>query len=252
MTNSTAPAGPDAPSGDFAAELRARIKAAGLSLAQLAERAELDASLVSRLANGHRAPRPEHVIAIARALGAGPLELGTEAAKAMTIEWVARAELERESASRQVAQAEAAATRREIEPLRASAEALRTQLAELEHALSRAEAARAREAGARRRAEAELAAQKARAAAAEEARAALARHTQELERALAEAERAGLALFEQARRAQDDAFGAKLLGVLGAVGTGALGFAAGYGAAPASAPRRKKTLKKKKKNGGGR
>ncbi|MBZ0116736.1 MAG: helix-turn-helix transcriptional regulator, partial [Sandaracinaceae bacterium] len=98
MTDSVDPASPDTSPGDFAAEIRARTKAAGLSLAQLAERAELDASLVSRLTNGQRAPRPEHVVAIARALGVGPLELGTEAAKAMTIEWVARAELEREIA----------------------------------------------------------------------------------------------------------------------------------------------------------
>lgn len=114
----------------FARRVREQLDAKGLSLAELAERAELAPSLVSKLLTdtdaARRDPRLEHVLAIARALELAPRELvqGTNA-EPLLGEWVPRAELEAESKARSAAQNEASKLRTELVGVRSEAATLR-------------------------------------------------------------------------------------------------------------------------------
>jgi len=120
----------------FARRVRERLDAKKHSLAELAERAELAASLVSKLLTDteatRREPRLEHVLAIARALEIAPRELvlGTTA-EALLGEWVPRAEFDEESTARSTAQTEAAQLRTELAGAQSEAASLRSTVDQL-------------------------------------------------------------------------------------------------------------------------
>jgi transcriptional regulator with XRE-family HTH domain len=115
----------------FARRVRDLLDARKHSIAELAERAELAASLVSKLLTdtdaSRREPRLEHVLAIARALEIAPRELvlGTTA-EALLGEWVPRAEFDEESKARSAAQTEAAQLRTELAGARSESQEVTT------------------------------------------------------------------------------------------------------------------------------
>lgn len=131
MTRSTKPE-----AGSFAARVREILRDRGMTIAQLAEQAELDPSLTSRLlaenASTRRDPRPEHVIAIARALEKAPSDLavGTDAESALA-DWIPRAELTREIDARLAAQKEASDERTAAAIAREEARVYRAQVDQL-------------------------------------------------------------------------------------------------------------------------
>jgi transcriptional regulator with XRE-family HTH domain len=120
----------------FARRVRDLLDARKHSIAELAERAELAASLVSKLLTdtdaSRREPRLEHVLAIARALEIAPRELvlGTTA-EALLGEWVPRAEFDEESKARSAAQTEAAQLRTELAGARSESASLRSTVDQL-------------------------------------------------------------------------------------------------------------------------
>jgi transcriptional regulator with XRE-family HTH domain len=143
------PSSPTEP--DFAGRVRALLNTKGMTLAQLAQGTELDASLLSRLTaendSTRRAPQIEHVFAIARSLGTSPAELvqGTSAASILG-EWVRATEYAREAQARAAAQQEATELRSQVAELTAVAAArgrecddLRTRLTGAERALAQAQ-----------------------------------------------------------------------------------------------------------------
>lgn len=117
----------------FARRVRELLDARKQSIAELAERAELAASLVSKLLTDtdatRREPRLEHVLTIARALETAPRELvlGTNA-EALLGEWVPRAEFDEESKARSAAQTEAAQLRTEFAGARSESASLRSMV----------------------------------------------------------------------------------------------------------------------------
>jgi transcriptional regulator with XRE-family HTH domain len=124
------------PADLFARRIRDILEAKHLTIAELAERAELAASLVSKLLTetdaARREPRLEHVLAIARALEAAPrdLVLGTPA-ESLLGEWLPRDEFEAESKARSLSQTEAAQLRTELAGARSEAGALRSTVDQL-------------------------------------------------------------------------------------------------------------------------
>jgi transcriptional regulator with XRE-family HTH domain len=133
----------------FSHRVRTLADKKALSQAELAKRSELDGSLVSKLLTdseaSRREPRIEHIISIARALGATPRELvaGTTA-EAILGEWVPRKELEAESKVRADAQAhvsnletELAASRAEIRVLKVEVSSLTQRIGDFEVAAGR-------------------------------------------------------------------------------------------------------------------
>jgi transcriptional regulator with XRE-family HTH domain len=107
-----------------------------MTIGDLAERAELDPSLVSRLlaatASARREPRIEHILALARAFEVTPGELveGTEATSVLR-DWVPRAEFDAEATARVQAQTQAAESRTELAGARAEIDGLRRTIADL-------------------------------------------------------------------------------------------------------------------------
>lgn len=144
MTKRHVPEGPsgDSPKGSasFAERVRERASALSLTLADLAERAELAPSLLSKLLTEteavRREPRLEHVLALARALGVAAPELvaGTSAERLLG-EWVPRGQYDEETRARGAAQAEAAVLRTELAGAAGEALALRGSIEELNQAL---------------------------------------------------------------------------------------------------------------------
>jgi transcriptional regulator with XRE-family HTH domain len=120
----------------FARRVRGLLDARRMSISDLAQRSELEPSLVSKLLTEtdavRRDPRLEHVLVIARALEVGPRELvaGT-GAEALLGEWVPRAELEAESLARTQAQTDAAASRTELAGARGESATLTATVAQL-------------------------------------------------------------------------------------------------------------------------
>lgn len=114
----------------FARRVRDLMDERKYTVAELADRAELAPSLVSKLLTdtdaARREPRLEHVFAIARALEVQPLALvaGTST-HALLSGWVPRQELSQEAKTRCEAQADAARLRTELAESRAEAKALR-------------------------------------------------------------------------------------------------------------------------------
>lgn len=106
-------------SATFAARVRSLLDAREMSLAQLADQSDLQASFLSRLLSDNEAtrrePRIEHVVSIARALETTPGELlqGTEH-RSLVNDWVPRSEFEAECGERVKAQAESAKARAEL------------------------------------------------------------------------------------------------------------------------------------------
>jgi len=133
----------------FSHRLRATLETKKLTQAELAERADLDSSLISKLLTdtdaSRRDPRVEHIVSIARALGMTPRELvvGTTAEPVLG-EWVPRDELARESEIRAQAQARATnletnllATKAELAAMQEEVSALSRRLGDLETASQR-------------------------------------------------------------------------------------------------------------------
>lgn len=230
---------------DFGPALAELVRKRGISLAELATRAGLEPSLLSRLTSenpaSRRAPRPEHILRIARVLEVHPFELGRQAQSILLVEWVARAELEREITARQQAQTEAAQVRLELETLRAGElAALREQNAQLERTTARTAEQLARAQGAHRRAEVQLADARVRAAHLEHSRRELTERVHQLELELADAHQRGRALWEQLQQANSHALTATLLGTLGTIGGAASGYLVGQQAAKPKPPKRRK------------
>jgi transcriptional regulator with XRE-family HTH domain len=134
----------------FHERVRALLDERGMSFAELASAAELDASIVSRLLaeseSMRREPRLEHVLAIARAFEMSPGELvsGTSAQDVLGA-WVQRTELEREVAARMTSQTEAANLRTEMAGMRAQVATLNAYVAQLMQRATDAEATLHRE-----------------------------------------------------------------------------------------------------------
>jgi transcriptional regulator with XRE-family HTH domain len=120
----------------FADRVRELLAASGRTITQLADDAELAPSLVSKLLTetetSRREPRLEHVLAIARALGAHPREvvLGTTA-EPLLGEYLPRDEFDKECAARSEAQAAASEIRMELA-------GARSELVDLKGTLDRA------------------------------------------------------------------------------------------------------------------
>lgn len=117
----------------FSRRVRADLETKHMTVAQLAEKSDLDASLVSKLLTetdtSRREPRVEHIIAIARALDKTPHELASgTTAEAVLGDWVPRAELEKESAARVQAQARAGNLETELAASRAEVTAAKNEL----------------------------------------------------------------------------------------------------------------------------
>jgi transcriptional regulator with XRE-family HTH domain len=145
------------PPETFARRVRDLLDAKKQTIAELAERAELAASLVSKLLTetdaARREPRLEHVLAIARALEVPPRELvlGTTA-ETLIGEWVPRSEFDQESRARGAAQTEAAQLRTELAgacsevlALKASVDQLSNEVTSATRRLGDVEAAARRE-----------------------------------------------------------------------------------------------------------
>lgn len=117
----------------FSRRLRALLDEKRVTQAELAEKADLAPSLISKLAaeseESRREPRLEHVFAIARALEMPPRELvvGTTA-EVLLDEWVPRDELQAEAQARAEAQAAAAALRTELAGARREIEELKGEI----------------------------------------------------------------------------------------------------------------------------
>jgi transcriptional regulator with XRE-family HTH domain len=247
MSRMSAEATPTADS--FVRRVREILDAKRLTIAELAERAELAASLVSKLLTEtdatRREPRLEHVLAIARALELAPRELvlGTTA-ETILGEWVPRTEFEEESKARSAAQTEAAQLRTELAGVRSEANALRSTVDQLSQEVATAT---------RRLGDVESAARKEQTAlrvAREAAEAKLAAAIVERDRALALAQQNYQAWANarsqilQLQREVVDAKGSASAGwlaaLVGTVGGAILGAAAAEPAAPvASTPRRR-------------
>lgn len=241
----------------FARRVRDLLDARKQTIAELADRAELAASLVSKLLTDtdatRREPRLEHILAIARALELAPRELvvGTTA-EALLGEWVPRAEFDEESKARSEAQSEAAQLRTELAGARSEAQALKTSVDQLSEEVATAqrqlgdfEAAARRERAtlraAREAAEAKLA------AAIVERDNALARAQQNYQ-AWANARSHILQLQREAKNAKGAAAAGWITALLGTVGGAILGSAAAEPSAPvASATRKKKSVRKRPK-----
>ena len=120
----------------FGRRVREILDARKQTIADLAERAELAASLVSKLLTetdaARREPRLEHVLAISRALEVPPRELvlGTTA-ESLLGEWVPRAEFDEESKARSASQTEAAQLRTELAGARTEVATLRSTTEQL-------------------------------------------------------------------------------------------------------------------------
>jgi len=133
---STDPSAAPVPPKTFAHRIRELLDAKKQTIADLADRAELAASLVSKLLTetdaARREPRLEHVLAIARALEVAPRELvlGTTA-ELLLGEWVPRREFDEESKARSEAQTEAAQLRTELAGARSEVLALKTGVDQL-------------------------------------------------------------------------------------------------------------------------
>ncbi|HXK16721.1 MAG TPA: helix-turn-helix transcriptional regulator, partial [Polyangiaceae bacterium] len=151
----------------FSHRVRAILERDKITQGELAQRSELDGSLVSKLLTdtdaSRREPRIEHIIAIASALEITPRELvaGTEAEKVLG-EWIPRAELAAESKIRAQAQARATNLETELVGAKAEASAAKVEITSLTRRLGELEAAAGRELATTRialqRAEAKLAA----------------------------------------------------------------------------------------------
>jgi transcriptional regulator with XRE-family HTH domain len=133
----------------FSKRVRTLAESKKLTQSELAQRAELDGSLVSKLLTdtdaSRREPRIEHIISLARALEVTPRELvaGTTA-EVVLGEWVPRRELEDESKSRAQAQArvtnletDLAAANAEVRVLKVEVSSVTKRLGELEAAAGR-------------------------------------------------------------------------------------------------------------------
>lgn len=116
----------------FAERLREHVESDGRSLAEVARDADLDPSVVSRLAakdaGTRREPRLEQVIALARALGTTPAELieGTDAASIFN-DWVPRSQFDQEVSARLAAQRAVSAAEAEVARLEAQLALLRDE-----------------------------------------------------------------------------------------------------------------------------
>ncbi|HZI11634.1 MAG TPA: helix-turn-helix domain-containing protein [Myxococcus sp.] len=125
----------------FARRVRGLLDAKKHTIAELADRAELAASLVSKLLTdtdaARREPRLEHILAMARALEVTPRELvlGTTA-EAQLGEWIPRTEFDEESKARSTAQTESARLRTELAGARSEAAALKTSVDQLTQELA--------------------------------------------------------------------------------------------------------------------
>lgn len=120
----------------FAERLRLLASERGLSFADVAQSSQLDPSVVSRLAaegRSRRAPRHEHVLALARAFMMTPSELvfGTDAA-ALLGDWVPRESFDDEVRLRLRAHEEAAEARTKLAESDAVLSVLRQQVDELD------------------------------------------------------------------------------------------------------------------------
>lgn len=117
----------------FSQRLREAIERSGHTAAEVARRADLDASVVSRLTSKddatRREPNLELVLALARVLQVTAAELvdGTDAAGVLA-PWVARSMFDREVEARLAAERELAATRGVLAGSEREAAALRDQL----------------------------------------------------------------------------------------------------------------------------
>lgn len=133
----------DSAPDSFAQRVRGLLDDRKQPLAELAERAELAASLVSKLLTdteaARREPRLEHILAIARALELPPRELvaGTTAEPLLS-EWLPRTELEEESKARTIAQSEAATLRTELAGARTEVQAMKTSVDQVSQELAAA------------------------------------------------------------------------------------------------------------------
>jgi transcriptional regulator with XRE-family HTH domain len=127
----------------FGHRIRELLEQRGLTIAELAERAELAPSFVSKLLTetdtARREPRLEHVLSIARALElpSRELVLGTHA-ESLLDDWVPRAEFEVESIARTRAQSEAATLRTELAGVRSEAKMLQSTVDQLSRELATA------------------------------------------------------------------------------------------------------------------
>lgn len=128
----------------FWRRVREELAARGLRIGDLAESAELDPSLVSRLLSENestrREPRTEHLFAIARALGVPPSDLAHCADVEPAIrDWVSRPEFESECDARSAAQAEMARARAEAAAAQIKIESLHAANQDLLSKLDRSE-----------------------------------------------------------------------------------------------------------------
>lgn len=239
----------------FARRVREQLDAKGLSLAELAERAELAASLVSKLLTdtdaARREPRMEHVLAIARALELAPRELvqGTTA-EPLLGEWVPRSELEAESDARSEAQKEASELRTDLVGARSEASTLRSSVDKLSQQLS---AANRRASDVEAQARRELTTLR---VGRDSAEARLASALSERDQALALARQnyaawanARSQIFQLQREVADakgSASTAWMAALVGTVGGAILGSAAAEPAAPASSARRRTPARRRR------
>lgn len=234
----------------FARRVRELLEQRKLMLAELAERAELPPSVVSKLLTdtdaSRREPRLEHILGIARALELQPRELviGTDA-EGILGDWVPRTEFEAESTARGLAQTQAATlrtelagTRQEAQALQESVNRLTEELASVTHRLGDVEDAARRERTKLR-------------VACEAAEAKCAAAVIERDNALArahESEQAWTNLRSRVQQLQREVAAAKesgwLKAFLGAAGGLALGAAAAEPAAPIATARRRRKVRR--------
>jgi transcriptional regulator with XRE-family HTH domain len=125
----------------FVQRVRSLMTERRMTVGDLAERSELDPSLVSRLlaatVSARREPRIEHILALARAFEITPGELveGTEGALVLRA-WVPREEFDAEATARVQAQTQAAESRTELAGARAEIDGLRQTISELSGGLA--------------------------------------------------------------------------------------------------------------------
>lgn len=131
---------------DFAQRVRELMSERRMTQAELAEKAELAPSLVSKLLTesegSRRDPRVEHILALARAfeLTPGLLVAGTTAAGVLS-DWIPRIELEAESKLRAEAQSEAARLRTELAGICSEAQTLGGEVERLAENLAKLQGA---------------------------------------------------------------------------------------------------------------
>lgn len=238
---------------NFGRRVRDLLETKKLTIAELADRAELAPSLVSKLLTDtdaiRREPRLEHILAIARALELPPGELvvGTTA-EALLGEWVPRTEFEAESKTRSEAQSEAAQLRTELAGVRSEAHALQKSVDQLSQEIATAQRRLSEVEAAARRERVKLNVQR------EAAEAKLAAAIVERDNALAlarqnykawaNARSQILHLDREARSAKGAAAAGWLTALVGTVGGTLLASAASEPSAPSATRKKSKTRKR--------